>query len=190
MQSINNLSKEEQKVIIAQDVLDQIAARRYIANTGCYIRRMNGSYTSYEDDIKENWDKIYSCEVCAIGACLMSITHYKNKLKFNQTPSCKYDWDKIYTELLTSVFTPEEVTIMEIMFEGVYEEGIDNIGRDILYYNTDSETTKKAIAWCEERRDEDNKDNEDRKEEKEKEDEQVLTAIMENIISNKGNIVI
>lgn len=143
------LSKEEKKVLVAKDVLAQIKAGKYIANKGEYVKIYN-TPIELSKDIKKNFNKIEKCYVCGIGACLMSITRFANKLTFEDVGirfndyCCNEDvgisQNKIKS-LLTSVFTEEEIATIESLFEGgntAYAEhnlGLNRRTREAIKYN-------------------------------------------------------
>jgi len=61
----DNLSKPEQRVLIAKDVLQQLKKDKYRANTGSYV--LKESYLENTCDIQSNFDKLGKCNVCALG---------------------------------------------------------------------------------------------------------------------------
>ncbi len=62
------LSREERAVLVANDVIAQLKAKKYIALNGSYITyRKNSGRT--EGQIKDEFDNIF-CKVCALGATL------------------------------------------------------------------------------------------------------------------------
>lgn len=174
VEQFNALSKAEQKVMVAQDVIAQLQAKKYKGNTGSYIDRIQltgkNIWRAQGDDIQENFDKIKSCHVCGIGACIMSITKFKNKLTFGDIDAGASGMSMSTHRLLKSVFTIKEMTWIEGLFEGgntnyvgmVYDEyplTYNDIDNCMLFKNRNKSANKR------------------------------LELIMQNIIDNKGRLV-
>jgi hypothetical protein len=139
---ISKLPVKEQKIVIAQDILKAIEAEQYVAERDGYI---NIDKTDIGDlPVKENWDKVKQCTVCQIGACIMSITKYKNVLTFDDLTPFGHNITANTTDLLASVFTPKEICLMEVMYEGNYNNYMSNIGRD----NLEADPEEHEIEWA------------------------------------------
>lgn len=123
----NSLTKSEQRVEIAKDIIRSLKAEKYIAQTNTYIisEHLN---VELNEDIRENFDKIENCRCCMLGSCLLSITKYKNKLKFTDITGL-YSTGNAW-KLLATVFTPYQALMMETAFEG---RGGTKVGED--YFN-------------------------------------------------------
>lgn len=177
--TLDGKTKAQKKIIIAQDIIANIHAQIYLAKKGTYVEnvtdgidiQMEEAYNWEYMPVKENFGKIKSCNVCGIGACLMSITKFNNRLNFKDL-LLGTNWDTEQLELLTEIFTPEELTMIELAFEGDWSESNHNIGRDDLKVNLSDTKIKKVIQFHELYND----------------DEARLVAIMESIINNKGVI--
>jgi len=96
-EQFKKLSKKEQKIAIAKDVIAAIEAKVYKPKKGKYIETIKLQtsrnllhYSSYNnnlqgnnyDSIQDNFEQIKSCTACALGLCILSITKFKNKLVF------------------------------------------------------------------------------------------------------------
>ena len=135
---LNKLPKKEQKIVIARDIIAQVKANKYIANPDQYVSNVRHKKQGWVvpcsnmsfNDVKEEWNNIEECEVCMIGACIMSITQYKNKLRFRDLPTGINQITDDGLMLLKSVFSSKELTMIEVMFEGYYHNYTDNMGRD------------------------------------------------------------
>lgn len=194
----SKLSKPKKIVAIAKDVLMQIKNRRYIANTGAYITsiKMNEGYLRdfIDQSIKKNFGKIKKCTVCAMGACLMSITKFENKLNFGEVGSSASDLDNPKVkELFSSLFTPIQLLLIERAFEG--ESGGTLVAEQIYDIDEYESDIKKQVKKCEKfyqrfNKIEEGLDINKRVEQQEKNSEKRLTAIMDNIIYNKGTFKI
>ena len=122
IEEFNVLSVKNKKILVAEDVLAQIKLGKYIAESGTYLNlNFDTLSLNNDDDIKKNFDQIKSCEVCAIGSAVMSITKFANNLSIGDT----YDIvsNTKVEKLLLSVFTEKELALMEACFEG---EGCQN----------------------------------------------------------------
>ena len=113
-----SLSKAQKRVLIAKDVIAQVKTKKYKAITGSYIS--NAYFLNkynLEDSIQNRIDEVY-CECCALGACLLSTTKFKNKLTFGDVfgsgglTAYNDSWG-----LLREVFTPNQLTLIEDAFE-------------------------------------------------------------------------
>ena len=66
-----------------------------------------------------NLNKFVSCRVCQIGACVLSITKFKNKLTFEDIKyTTQYQFKgSAVNKMLVSVFTPKQLALIEYVFE-------------------------------------------------------------------------
>lgn len=178
--TLEGLSKAEQKVIIAKDVIANIKSAKYIASSGRYITAIynkKGEPVSDEYGVKEKWATIKSCEVCGVGACLMSITKFKNNLTVGDLPVDVDGFEKKHKALLKSVFTPRELCMIEVMFEGKYRPNITNVGRDEMGADLDEITANKCLTFHDRTSNMFNSN-------------KLLIAIMQNIINSNGKKVL
>ncbi len=108
-ESFKRLSKPEQRVAIAKDVLAQIKAKKYIPYTRDYIRLKFGSPTS--GSVQKQFDEI-NCHVCAIGSLFMSKVKFTNKCDFENIPSGSEQ-----AKQLEKYFSKKDIALMEYVFE-------------------------------------------------------------------------
>lgn len=118
-QEFNALPNNEKAVLVAKDVLAQVKANKYIAKTGSYISMIFEN--DFEGSIKDNFDQIHQCKVCALGSMLMSSTHLGNILTTKDLPNYP-DADDLrrsdnVTELFSSIFTNKQLLLIETAFE-------------------------------------------------------------------------
>jgi hypothetical protein len=116
----NELSKDKKAVLVAKDVLAQIAANKYIPNTGAYVRF---EYEiDFEGDIKSNFNKLPQCSVCALGSMLLSCTNLGNVLTTdiisNDTIGHYELKNDDVKELFSSIFSDKQLLMIETSFEG------------------------------------------------------------------------
>ena len=112
----NSLTKAEQRVLIAKDVIAQIKAKRYKPNSGRYMIIYNGFDNN--ESVQKHVDEI-DCVCCALGACLISTTKFKNKLTFGNISAVRANGD--VWGLLKNIFTPKQLAMIEYAFEVNYQ---------------------------------------------------------------------
>src|SRR5437868_518082 len=83
-EQFKQLTKAEQRVAIAKDVIAQVKVKRYKPSGGAYIILEGGNEHLDKEPIQENINKLKECEVCAIGSAILSIAKYKNTIRFNE----------------------------------------------------------------------------------------------------------
>lgn len=174
--TLEGKTREEKKVIVAQDVIANILSGIYRATTGSYIENMrlnDDEVNNKEWSVRDNWSSIRSCAVCGVGACLISITKFNNKLSFNELPQQKSEFTDKSLQLLSEIFTPEELAIIEVAFEGSWEPSIHNIGRDLLHADVDTGKVANAMKFYQGS----NQYSRER-----------MIAIMQQIIDNNGEV--
>ena len=172
----SKLSKAEQRVKVAKDVLVQLKNKKYIANMGAYIDGMDleNSGLKNGDNIKSNFHKIKSCKCCALGSCILSITKFKNTLIIGDVNSGKYPfYDN--TKKLFKMFSPKQLLLIENSFEGKPEgQNTSRIGYTVFMADTTFEEKEKCRSFYLQYPD----------------TELRLIAIMKNIIANKGLFIL
>ncbi len=168
----------QMRVIIAKDVLAQIASRRYRPAEGSWVANSNvGDLDLYiedrlaEDeklckvDASEYVNKVKKCSVCALGAIFMSQVSNFGGVTFIDG---RYAYD-VFEDLdrspLKKYFSVNQLKLIEACFEGLDGIYADYIGKSSdrisaqTYYICHNDATKRMIA------------------------------IMNNIIRNKGTFV-
>jgi hypothetical protein len=180
--SFSRLSRAEKRMTIAKDVIAQIKRGKYIAEKGTYISdittpKLEDSWGSKvegfeEKDVQKNFSKIQSCTVCALGACLMSSTKFANQLVFEDVDSVDADSmvkNEKVNKLFKSLFSPEQLFLIEEAFEGDNEGCSSRVGK-MMGARVPKKLLKKSVKFFDESG----------------EDEHRLISIMKNIIKNKG----
>lgn len=185
-------TKAQMRVTIAKDVLAQIAARRYRPEAGSWVDdsalggldtyisgRFDKAYAAQaqskkpgKDDCeikvnaKDYLNKVKTCSVCALGAIFMSQVNTCGDVIFSEDSASPFDvFEDLYSSPLKKYFSVNQLTLIEGCFEGTSgaHECDLNDGDDRLiaqaYVFTYENPTKR------------------------------MTAIMTNIIRNKGNFV-
>lgn len=176
----NKLSKARKAVLVAEDVLLQIKAKKYVPKTDKYIAIIGEYFYTRElnsRDIKTNFDIIPPCQVCALGSMLLSCTHLGNLLTFddiiiNGSGMRDINNDNV-KKLFKSIFDDKTLTLIETCFENTEKFntiGIDNFGKDVLDVELSEEELQKCYIFYS----------------KYKTDQTRLIGICNNIIKNNG----
>ena len=163
-------NKAQKRVMIAQDVLAQLKAKRYVAESGCWVRIHYSPATVAEtDSVQELFveKKIESCNVCALGGLFMSCTNFNNNTLLKDLDSVSeylgslVDEGKKLSNKLNSIFTTNQLKLIESYFEanGGFFRDYDEDDRIEVFYNKNSSDKKR------------------------------LQLIMENIVENNGTFV-
>jgi hypothetical protein len=167
-------TKAQKRVMIAQDVLAQLKAKRYVAESGCWVQANYNPASSladikYKDSVKELFaaQKIQSCNVCALGGLFMSCTNLNNNTLLEELDDVSEDLGNLIDEeeklsnKLNKIFTTSQLKLIETYFEanGGYFRDYDEDERIEAFYN------------------------------KHPSDEKRLQLIMENIVKNEGTFV-
>jgi hypothetical protein len=193
------LPAEQQRILIAQDVIANIKAEILMAATGNYIQ-LPWELKNEENeglDVREYFDLFEKegkgeCEVCALGACLISTTKFRNQLTFHDLDDAGTgDGSQVAFSLLKGIFSPKQLLLMEDAFEGVVDYDSERNWEQILRerlslrvainvfdYNHPEEERLDLYKRCQAFYDMYENDDDER-----------LIAIMENIIANSGEFI-
>lgn len=128
-------TKDEKRVLIAKDVLEQIKANRYIAESGTWLQtdcnnkidwNRNNGIDANKSIQKLFADKtIETCHVCALGGLFMSCTNLNNNTTvsdfnedggFAELGKTIYNGDKLSNGLNT-IFNNNQLKLIESYFE-------------------------------------------------------------------------
>jgi len=181
MKEIKNLNAEfkkatkaQKRVMIAQDVLAQLKAKRYVAESGCWVQaNYNPAATwadiKYTDSVQELFveKKIESCNVCALGGLFMSCTNFNNNTLLEDLDDVSeglgalVDEEEKLSNKLNKIFSTSQLKLIESYFEANdgYFRDYDEDDRIEVFYN------------------------------KYPSDKKRLQLIMENIAENEGTFV-
>lgn len=177
----NKLPKNEKAVLVAKDIIQQIKKGKYLAVTGCYINAyFTDTRIKRKDQIQKHLKKIDHCQVCQVGATLMSYIKLGNKLTFedlrihnNYVGITELDNEEVKKAIL-SIFTKRTIAMMEICFEQEYNAGCMNIARDIFDYKLSYKDIEKCLNYTKDLG----------------ADEDKMIKICKNIITNNGKLII
>lgn len=165
-----SLTKQGQRIAIARDVLFQIKVKKYGVTAGTYVY-FNDEIDGYsEADVQKNFDK-FTCNCCALGACILSLTKFNDKFTFSDISSERID---IWNEL-AKFFPKTQLVLIEYAFEGW--SSYDSNGVAVMRLDVDATTQKmyNALGKCKSFYEKYADFSEDR-----------FVAIMKNIIKNNG----
>jgi len=195
------MTKAQKRVAIAKDIIASINSKKYIANASTYIdnveidgKSVDVRYDYLDDkdieelDIQETLPRMEKCKVCAMGACILSLTKYENKLTFADIGPNISEFSETTDKLLKGVFTPDQLAMIEIMFEGYYsdveydhedyKQRGNNYSRDRLGAIVSDEDALKCIKWHW------------KKKKRGITDDNLMIAIWKNIVDNEGELVL
>lgn len=191
VEEFDALPKNEKAVLVAKDVLKQIKLKKYIPNAGSYIKRSD-DYDSLKalglkkkDDVRNNFDKIPPCRVCALGSMLLSCTNLGNRLTFSDVDIItgskidSLDKPKI-KKLFNSIFDAYQLLLIENAFEKPSVSS-DRYAKDILGLKLSNEDFDKCLNFYYKYNTGYNYDYSA---------SERMVAICKNIIKNKGRFVL
>lgn len=123
-------SKAKKASMIASDVIAQLNAARYVAETGTYFSMSLGSEAEGLDSLQDLLvAENASCTVCAIGSAFASCVRLANKVKVQDLAVNPYrrlsvevsregsDSHNTMYQSLEAAFTESELDAMEVCFE-------------------------------------------------------------------------
>lgn len=160
-----------QRVTIAKDVIAQIEAERYFAKGGSYVRISEED--NYNGSVKENFEKIKNCKVCALGGCFLSIVRFKNNVNFDEITDIgagQFVNNSKFKQILTSIFPAQQLVLIENAFENGGWGEAPIFGSDDEKYSVSKQDKREAWEFGQKFSNQNDR----------------LIAIMQNIIDNKG----
>jgi hypothetical protein len=189
-------SPAQKRVLIAKDVIAQVKAKRFIAQSGIWaaICDKDGKFVSHNNVLKPADAQVQSlflsgdvakCNCCALGGILMSCTLYNNHqslkdLNQDLDISCKVKNGEKFSNGLHRFFSRRQLALIECAFEGgsggfiVYKkfdaDGNIHIFSASLLRNVPRVTLERVLDYWKDYPKPDRR----------------MYAIMQNIIKNKG----
>ncbi len=168
MAKLTEEEKRKLRVLVAKDVIKAIDAGKLQTRTGVYVglewdkddvvSKMEGKTSKQQAVIAQE-----ECEVCAMGACFLSLVKVDNK--FDLRGKLDKSEDGLGKEevvgRLKAVFSPKQLALIECAFEG------KNASR---VFDSPEEVERAAVEFGEDAGG----------------DEDALYATMKNIVKNKG----
>jgi len=111
------MTNKEMAVTIAKDVLLQLKVGKLKSQRGTYINIPYSIHVNPRDDFREQFNsrRIKYCEVCALGALLIGYVDIHNEMSVEEIEK-KRQYG--ITETLHNVFSTEQLTLIERVFEG------------------------------------------------------------------------
>lgn len=108
METTKRVTKKEQRISIAEDVLRSLAAGKLRPNHLYFYRNFNFVTNTYSN----------LCDTCALGACLVGMVHLKDE----PLPLPGWGTELIKTEL-TKIFSHKQLVLIECAYEGYTRAG-------------------------------------------------------------------
>lgn len=171
--AFQSLPQYKQRITIAQDVLAQTAARRFVASFGTYLEVKGENAYDIESkigdsDVHEPLDRTLAgakCEVCGIGSLFVAAIDRANQCMTDEMSSI--DDSGFMRDYLNKWFDRDQLAMIETAFEGrlINEDDTDleysspEIERSIAFTSRLSDATAR------------------------------LKKIMKNIVDNRGKFV-
>lgn len=127
----NSLTKPQKRVAIAEDVIKQIKAKKYLPKQMAYVtfKKLENS----EEQIQTNFDKI-ECTCCALGGLFLSEVKFNNSCTFKELNYNDFSKGNYFEEKplkrLNKYFSLSQLVLTEFAFECW--------GTNELYYNDDN----------------------------------------------------
>lgn len=166
------MTKAEKRVAIAKDVLHQLDLKKLIPAPGVYVRA--GSPWKKKAE-KETAPPAKECTVCALGALFVSLPENK-PLTYEALQSRVHRGpyvQEVWREQLRAIFTPQQLSLIESAFEE--SDFIDLEDTRSMTLIGHSPVLRRAMGFAEQHCPNGGEPS-----------EQLLRAIMQNIIDNKG----
>ena len=173
-------SKSEKRIMVAKDVLQQLKIGKYKSESYTYVDiSLKNFDTDFDNQFRENFDKIEQCRCCGVGSMILSLTKFNNKFTFNDLN--KDSNEKIWIEL-SKFFSKQQICWVEFAFEGWEMDskyqvnnpvGVSGDHLDYVITKIDQSEEENLLQWRD----------------KFSNDTIRLTKIMQNIIRNSGNFV-
>ncbi len=173
----NKMSKTNQRIQIALDVLEQIKAKRIKASKGEYFKinstknvpeqfKTTNRFSFHPEingDLKKIVSNVETCNVCAIGSVFLCVVERKNNFEVQHKSIYRNEFELNLHEIkkyIEKFFTNEQLAKIEAAFEKEF----------VSYVNIlKIENPKDYEKFC-----------------KKYKSEQRLTLIMENLVVNNG----
>lgn len=119
----------QKRVLVARDVLEQLASKKYTAEAGCYSR-INASMRRANVGLKDVRRVVLKpdtvCQCCAVGGLFLSTVLFTNSISANFISKSDTDSRALLAHptchaggsVVTDVFSDQQLTSMEHSFEG------------------------------------------------------------------------
>ena len=143
---MTELTNAQKRVQIARDVIEHMNAERIVSRPGIYMDLLSGVLeegfvVKRDTQVKEVFDKLPSCDVCALGACFVSMMRRYNECTVEEMRPPKYgkppDLDEspyeflkasarsmeTQKEYLSRLFDEEQLCLIEVAYEGINSAG-------------------------------------------------------------------
>jgi hypothetical protein len=174
----DSLSPEQRRVLIAQDVIAAINARRIVPARGIYLTSDKAIAVKGEN-MREALGEHPQCTACAVGAVFVAAVERFNNAIANEYMHRTSLNRFALVDLLGIYFSNEQLALIEIAFECMMVP-LSVIRRANVFEDVQLQTeTQRAIDFGNQRRAQDHEQNTAFR----------MIAIMENIIQNNGTFI-
>jgi len=123
----DSLTPEQKRITIANDVLEQLRLRRFVATTGTWVRQLGRAAKKKVGEDVEVCDvtrKLKKCNVCALGGMFIAAVERADKLKGRDLQGGT-DWDGTRVQLaqkdvfryMEQFFSKKQLQLIEAAFE-------------------------------------------------------------------------
>ena len=113
------LSKKQRRLAIARDVLSQLRAKKFIAQTGIYLRADDLKNEEAAEPVDLQCFLLQTnpqCTVCGIGAAVCSLARLGDEVQYGSEGAFRDNTD--YHGKLRPVFSEKQIHLIEWAFEG------------------------------------------------------------------------
>lgn len=184
-QKFEQASDAEKRVMIAEDAITQLIARRFLAKPGTWaiIYCPDSQSETSLQKILDDSNKSIKCTCCGIGSLFLSQVRIENQYEISRENTgnySMYDYDMCPT--LEKYFSREQLDLIEVAFEGrsatysvprragCHTKYIN--GRYVSGYNNEEDYIKAVDFYC-----------------RLNDTGERLMTILNNIVKNKGTFV-
>lgn len=167
----------ERRVLVAQDVIAQIKAKRFAAEQGTWTDLCPRPEIKHDASFQETFleNQAVKCQCCAVGSLFLGCTLFTNKIENVEVDDNWELGDKLFERQkfangFEKLFSIKQLGLIEMAFEGTTGFFQDDDWLDIAAPKVSEKERIAAVMFHERYAD----------------SEKRLIAIMQNIIANKG----
>lgn len=124
--AFKHLDPAEQRVVIAKDVLTQLAMGEMVAKAGTYFRHLppEGVVLKGTDEVGDVLNQHPQCSVCVLGALFVAAVRKADQLRVGALQDISWTQTRlradrnVLTNYLDDYFDDEQISLIESAFEG------------------------------------------------------------------------
>lgn len=123
--NFDKLTKMQQRVVIAKDLIARIQAKTFLPSSGTYLMPKRGEWFRGLDGLSRTTEvrdalKGKACRGCEIGGLFLCAVDRHNKLRLGDLGAVEENAQG-FNEYLRRWFSEEDLALLEQAFEGWYE---------------------------------------------------------------------